>query len=520
VTIGAVIASACSNSSVPNAGPATNATATTAASAGSTGTTAAKTGTSTTAVQRPAGPAADVSQELSGGAGVFMGESTAAATLAPGSTKYGQAPMPPGYVQQEFLAKGAATSYKAEGELAGNGKWTFATDTSAEYRTRIVVRRPEKAEKASGTVVIEWLNVSGGIDANPDWVSFSDEMARKGHTWVGVSTQRIGIEGGPVLVAVPGFEDLVGKGLKAMDPERYGSLAHPGDGYSFDMFTQAARAVRAGGPVLGGSTPQVVLAAGESQSAIALTTYYNGVQPLTKAFDGFFVHSRAFAGLPLVGPGESADLVGAMTQSKPTTFREDLAAPVIGLQAESDVIGVLNSYVVRQPDTDTFRLWEVAGTAHADQHLLGPVAESLDCGVPINAGPMYLVAGAALRSLDTWVRGGEAPPKAGRLDVTPGEKPEITRNEDGIAKGGIRTPPLDVPIEVLSGVAGPKESLICLLMGSTKPLAPARVAALYPSRDAYEKQYSAKTDETIKAGFLLDEDRDAIKTFADPALVS
>ncbi len=43
-------------------------------------------------------------------------------------------------------------------------------------------------------------------------------------------------------------------------------------------------------------------AVGESQSAFALTTYVDGVQPLTKAFDGFLVHSRGGAGLGLALP--------------------------------------------------------------------------------------------------------------------------------------------------------------------------------------------------------------------------
>ena len=43
----------------------------------------------------------------------------------------------------------------------------------------------------------------------------------------------------------------------------------------------------------------------------ALTTYYDGVQPLTRVFDGFFVHSRGAMTLPLVAPGAGADLVGA-----------------------------------------------------------------------------------------------------------------------------------------------------------------------------------------------------------------
>ncbi len=515
MVIGVLASAACSSGAAVPATPGT--TPSGVATSGTTG----PGGTSTmSAVPRPDGPSADVSKELTGGTGVFMGESAAAATLTPGSTAYGEAKMPPGYVQHEYLATGTATDYKSQGELAGDGIWTFVPDTTADYRTRIVVRRPEDPGQASGTVVVEWLNVSGGIDADPDWASFSAEVVRHGDTWVGVSAQRVGLEGGPVLVAVPGFEDLVGKGLKVMDPERYGSLAHPGDGYSFDIFTQVARAVRAGGAVIGGITPQVVVAAGESQSAIALTTYYNGVQPLTKAFDGFFVHSRAFAGLPLVAPGQAADLTGAMTLSKPTTFRTDLTAPVLDLQAESDVIGVLNSYQVRQPDSATFRLWEVAGTAHADQHLLGPVATNLDCGVPVNAGPMYLVANAALHRLDIWVRTGQAPPDAPRLAITTtGQQPAIARDDDGIAQGGIRTPPLDAPVKVLSGAPGTTTALICILLGSTRPLDPTRIAARYGSRDDYEQRFGASTDEAIKAGFLLEADRDAITTFSDPALV-
>lgn len=213
----------------------------------------------------------------------------------------------------------------------------------------------------------------------------------------------------------------------------------------------------------------MLLAAGESQSALALTTYYDGVQPLTHAFDGFFVHSRAAVTLPLVGPGQFADLQSSFTDTTPALFRTDLAAPVLDLQAESDVTGILQSVAVRQPDTNRYALWEVAGTAHADVHLLGPIASQIDCGVPINNGPMHLVAKAALYWLDRWVRTGRPPPVAPRLEVTGGATPQIVRNADGIAVGGIRTPPVDVPTEVLSGVPGPNPSLLCVLLGSTTP---------------------------------------------------
>ena len=131
----------------------------------------------------------------------------------------------------------------------------------------------------------------------------------------------------------PGGEGLAGKGLKAIDPARYGSLSHPGDGFSFDIFTQVARAVRGGAPAMGGLSPKHVVAIGESQSAFALVTYVNGVQPLTKAFDGFFVHSRGAVGLPLVGPGKSADLAGALSGT-PSIFRTDTDVPILDVQTE------------------------------------------------------------------------------------------------------------------------------------------------------------------------------------------
>lgn len=451
-------------------------------------------------------PAADISEEISGGNGPFIGAATGLA-------------VPAGYVEHEYVASGTATAYEAKSELSTDGRWTFAPSTTAAYRTRILVRRPANAADSSGTVIVEWLNVSGGVDANPDYASLEEEIIRQGHAWVGVSAQLIGVEGGPVLVAAPGTQDLAGKGLKTLDPARYGSLEHPGDGYSFDIFTQVTRALRKGGPVLGEAKPQFVLAAGESQSAIALTTYYNGVQPLTLMFDGFLVHSRASVSLPLVGPGQHADLAGSLGGVKPV-FRDDLEAPVFELQAESDITGILNSVVVRQPDSDQFRLWEVAGTAHADAHLLGSIASSIDCGVPINNGPMHLVAKAAFRGLDSWVRTGSAPPIAPLLEMTTDTAPAILRDSDGIAIGGIRTPPIDVPVDVLSGVPGPNSGLLCLLLGSTTPLADARLVELYATRAAYEQQYAAGTDQAIQSGFILEPDRDALLAFAQPSRIA
>jgi hypothetical protein len=451
------------------------------------------------------GPAAQLST-LTGGHGVFMGE--------PFTVNLHKA----GYVQHEFAASGTATSYTARGGLPGNGQWAFAPDGTASYKTRVVVREPANPAKFSGTVDVEWLNVSGGVDADPDWATLHNEITRSGDVWVGVSTQVIGVMGGQVLVAAPGGEGLAGKGLRKIDPARYGSLHLPGDGYSFDIYTQVARALREGHG-LDGLRPKRLLAVGESQSAFAMVTYYDGVQPLTHEFDGFFVHSRGADGLPLVGPGQPANLASAIGGAS-ALIRTDQPAPVMDIQSEADLTGILDSYAANQPDNPRLRVWEVTGTAHADAHLLGSHARLIHCGVPINNGAMYVVADSALHALTTWVETGQTPVHAPRIDVAAGAKPTIVRAADGIAVGGIRTPPVTEPVAALSGAPGPSSSVLCLLLGSTAPFSKAQLHQLYPSKADYLRKYDAAVASTIKAGYVLSQDRSLLQDFADPSAVS
>ena len=459
------------------------------------------------------GPAATVVGELTGGGGVALTD-IKVPDLAGN-----------GFVEHEYAVEGTATSYVAEDpatDLPASGEFALTEGTSADYRTRIVVRRPEKTEDFNGTVVVEWLNVSGGLDANPDWMYLADEILRGGYAWVGVSAQHIGVEGGPVAVAVGAAGDLAGKGLKAMVPERYGELSHPGDAYSYDMFTQVSRALRqsgADGP-LGGLEAQAVIAAGESQSAFALTTYANGVQPLTQEFDAFFVHSRGGPALPLGEAGGGVGISDSIADT-PTRIRTDVGVPVLMLQSESDVIGLLNFFPARQDDTDHVRLWEVAGTAHVDRYMLGPIADTMECGTPINDGPMHWAAKAGLRHLDGWSRGGDAPPEAPRFEVDEsGAEPVYVRDADGIVEGGIRTPAVDVPIQIHSGQASPGGSVACLLMGSTIDLPATTLAEWYPSEEDYLAAYETATDEAITAGFVLADDREAMLADSRVALLA
>ena len=73
-----------------------------------------------------------------------------------------------GYREEEYFMSGTASAYVNIGPLGLDGMWTVTPGDTASYKTRIVVFRPIDARKFSGTVFVEWLNVSGGVDSAPD----------------------------------------------------------------------------------------------------------------------------------------------------------------------------------------------------------------------------------------------------------------------------------------------------------------------------------------------------------------
>src|SRR5262245_30957523 len=318
-----------------------------------------------------------------------------------------------GYEQQEYFISGTASAYTSTGPLGDDGMWSVAPAATAEYKTRILVYRPTDAKKFGGTVIVEWLNVSGGVDANPDWTQTHVEIIRQGAAWVGVSAQFVGVEGGSGLVGLG-----ISLPLKAVNPARYGSLHHPGDGFSYDMFSQAAQAVRtpSGPNPLGDLKPKRVVAVGESQSAFRLVNYVNAIHPIAHVYDGFFIHSRGGISVPVTPPD--------ITVPGTAAIRADVDVPVLTFETETDLTLLQYLSARQQEDSKNFRLWEVAGTAHYDAYGLGvgntdlgndPNVAALvvttdaaggiiHCDTPINAGPQHWVANAALATLIRWVR--------------------------------------------------------------------------------------------------------------------
>lgn len=458
-----------------------------------------------------------------------------------------------GYVEREFKMSGGATVYGQSGFWLPDGRWgVYPSQTNVPYTTRLLVRYPTNPAKFNGSVVVEWLNDTTGGDQDPVWSELYNEILSQGYAYVGVTAQNAGMSD-----------------LAAWDPARYGSLGDSGDGQSYDIFTQAAQAIRAdSSTLLGGLQPKRVFGLGDSQSAFRMVTYVNAIQPVTHAFDGFIAVGRAAVGAPL-GNG----LVSALPL--PALIRADSTTPFIQLNTEGDIVE-LGAGLSRQPDNNYLRTWELAGASHIDAHEASYELETLardqptvpiprcvfgtpieGTGTPldginqVNNMPLFEVEDAALSALQNWVANGVQPPHSPQISTTNlfGVL-VVNRDRYGNALGGIRLPEIQVPTEQYSPINFSQVSQsdlsptalfnfatsslqalatgsinnnsvratgLCLLSGYFLDFSSSTLSQLYPSHAAYVSQYTAAADAAESAGFLTPADAAAAIAAAQAA---
>ena len=176
-----------------------------------------------------------------------------------------------GYVEREYVARGTARPTAAS---QPDGKWPSEADRPLRHPGRRYAGRPRPARSAA-----PWSpsgsTVSSGSDAAPDWTYLADEIVRRGHAWVGVSAQHVGRRG------------RRRRRWASWTCPQSGLRARRGTPRCTTRATPTATAIYASvvaaldeGP-LADLVVDVRLAVGESQSAFALTTFVNGVHPLT-----------------------------------------------------------------------------------------------------------------------------------------------------------------------------------------------------------------------------------------------
>jgi hypothetical protein len=430
-----------------------------------------------------------------------------------------------GYRQDEYFLEGTASRFGPVGvsELGRDGRWQLEPVGSSPFATRIVVVRPEEPASFNGTVIVVWNNVSAGYENFG--VGESPELFESGFAYAAVSAQRAGVHGA-------GDNP---QGLRAWDPERYASLSIPSDDFSYDIFTQAAGAVAPERPTdvvdpLGGLEVRRLLAQGASQSAARLATYLNGVQPISHRFDGFFLVMYFGGGAPL----EVDETVMTLQPGTPAAerpriaegvhlLRDDLEIPVMVLNTECEAT---SCHPVGQPDTDTFRYWEIAGASHVSLPAMASsvprmerdfgFATPLDAMPGINTVSIAPVVDAALHHMQEWLQQGTVPPMQPRIEFD-GSPPQIVRDEDGIARGGIRLPQVDVPLAHNSAIQRTPDAF-ARLVGSHEPFSVEEIRRRYGTRAAYLSRYEFAARAAEEAGVILPRDMEPLTAEAVKAL--
>jgi hypothetical protein len=399
-----------------------------------------------------------------------------------------------GYIEQEFFIEGTANRYNTPTGATGT-----VIDGNHPYRTRVVVRRPANAKDFNGTVLVEWYNVTNGFDAENIWFFNWEHVLREGYAWVGVSAQRVGVDR---------MKDWSPARYSALDVTQGGTITD--DSLSYDIFSQAGQAIRKPGniDILGGLKPRQIIATGESQSANRLSSYINSIMPLGNVYDG---------ALMLSPTGQA--------------IRTDLPVPVFKVVLEWDL--EVGEASVRQPDTNRFHRWEVAGTAHVDHHLrlsreplelrdLGVSSEAVlapQCGVPTIGSrvPNHYVVDAAFDQLTRWIKTGARPTTSPLVEIAsfgPGSAAQIARDRFNLAKGGIRLSQIAVPLA--SNVGENTGPSACARWGYHAPFDLDTLDSLYSSQAAYLNSVVDVTLGNLKRGFItLDDAKDTVAEAMD-----
>jgi hypothetical protein len=183
---------------------------------------------------------------------------------------------------------------------------------------------------------------------------------------------------------------------------------------------------------------------------------------------------------------------------------EDFSTPIFMLNEENNEIP--------QPDSDRLVGWEEAGISHAPKHWqdYADATADRDLAVPsplavipdscsINRGSVDYSARAMSEAIERYLADGTLPPSAPRMERD--ASGELVRDADGLAKGGLRHPFIEVPVAYNSGEG-------CVLWGIYEPWSAEKVRSRYPTHCDYVTKLTAWADQQAAARFLIPADRD------------
>lgn len=435
-----------------------------------------------------------------------------------------------GYVEEEYAVTGTAQVYdwNADGTLT-------IRQRGLRYTTRVIVRRPSDPAKFSGTVLVDVGNRGAGFDTFAAWGQLSEHLLRRGHAYVGVTV----------------FAGNIGA-LQLFDKTRYAALAFPPlaercganhadtwnrpadnfppseDAIRWDVISQVGSLIKS---ATGGALPgfRVERVYASMQSGGDLPTYIIAFSRNlrlandTPVYDAFLIKDSGGPRLPL------NDCAKPLGDGDPRRTIRNAGVPVVQILTQNSV-----SAATRRPDSDVsgdqFRLYEIPGSSHFDrwQYNYPRVEDLAKAGVPPltdhwvfpsecapshvapNEFPLPLLFAGAFANLDEWVKRGTPPPTAPRIEMN-GDT--LVNDEYGNARGGVRTPWVDVPVATFHPEMTGRSStpFRCDDNGYWTPLPWAHLEQAYGSTSAYRDKFRVAVDRLVAGRWITKEDANQFK---------
>ncbi|HEX7853528.1 MAG TPA: alpha/beta hydrolase domain-containing protein [Sphingobium sp.] len=383
------------------------------------------------------------------------------------------------------------------------------------YRTSLLVRRPADPARFSGLVALETVHVQGALGL---WQTSHDAIFQSGHGWVAIGSQRMGIEG-PVkmtnparyaALTVPTADLAASEQATAalMQWSQSQSGAVPTEVFAVDavsnaIMTQVGAALKAGaeGGPFGRNPIACLLMGGASQTGGATLNYIKEAHVEARLPDGGPIYDGF---LPMAAPGWQAVKGGD--------------AAVIHIYAEGDLIlfesigpeGVVSARPDSDAADDRYRCYEVTGASHLPTRGLVDGTGIPQLGLTLDPGDRFLqipfapFAQAAFVNLVDWVRDGRLPPRARRIEMA---KDEMVRDAFGNAKGGLRSPYVDLPTARYEPA-----KYLRHLIGAEMPFPSEQLHELYASRADYLQRFDRGIDALVEARWITLADGETLKT--------
>jgi hypothetical protein len=449
-----------------------------------------------------------------------------------------------GYIEEEYIISGLGRVFDWPGR---NGVKALG---EGPYVTRMLVRRPKSDKNFNGTAIVEPLNPSSPVDLPIMWAESYGQFMSDGYAWVGITIK-------PNTI----------KSLKKFDPRRYGSLSMPNPhsepacgahdinpwaqpttpagetGLAFDILSQVGLLLKSSSPENPLTRPAARLyMTGQSQTAGYARTYANVFSEMVIGTRGEPLYDAyLYSGSP---PWQVPlhQCMKEFASGDPRLLTPPAGVPGIEIFTEGDIGSNVET---RRPDSDRrpdlFRRYEIAGASHVDpweQRSFASAADTMQAtgqadairdataceprGVQLSDFPVRFVIDAAWRNLDAWVKKRVAAPHGVPLELKTTRGPFVpdqafVLDEYGNAKGGVRSPYVDVP--TARWIGAKRGGFGCFFQGYKYEFDKRRLRSLYHDHAEYVARVRASASSLARQRWLTRTDTAAIMKEAEGAAV-